>query len=333
MKYQQFGPSGVSISRVTLGAMDFPNKMRSDEARRVIDEAIDHGVNVIDTADSYGNSQKVIGRVLSKAQRNRVFVATKVHRQLCRDRHAARCSRVNIIDSLDRSLAQLRVDDVDLFQLHHPDPQTPLDETLRALDDLVKAGKTRYIGLSNHYAWHVAWTVTEAKRLGLTRPISLQAGYSLLYRQPEREVAPMLEKLNLGYMVYGPLSRGLLAGKFHDDQGRLTVDPSQRKLRPVFGPVGEVDRLDPLVQELRRSAESLQLTAAQLAIAWILSRPWVTTVLVGGSSPQRFPPMYAAADAEVPPEVIERLDELSAHRAPEKYHNKPFAAGPGLPAP
>lgn len=331
MQYTQFGPSGVKVSRLSLGAMDFPLAMSGDDAQRVVDEAIDHGVNLIDTADSYGDSQKVLSKLLPAEKREKVFLATKVHKQRCRQRGAARCSRVNILDSIHRSLKELDTDYVDLFQLHHPDPDTPIDETLRTLDDLVKSGKTRYVGVSNHFAWHVALTLTEARRLGLARPISLQANYNLVNRQPELEVRSMLRQLGVGYMVYGPLARGLLAGKFHDEHGKLHDGIENPGAKLAIDTAGEADKVSTLVLEIRRIAEQQNLSPAQLSILWILSRPWVSTVLLGGSRPERFTHIYEVADRELPEDVVKQLDDLSDFRRPPKYFNQPFGPGPGLP--
>lgn len=331
MKYTPFGPSGLMVSRLSLGAMDFPMAMSKEDAQRVVDEAIDHGVNLIDTADSYGKNQEVLRQLLPAEKREKVFLATKVHRQRCRQKSAARCSRLNILDSIHRSLKELGTDYVDLFQLHHPDPKTPIDETLRTLDELVKSGKTRYVGLSNHYAWHVALTLSEARRLGLARPISLQAKYNLVNRQPELEVKTMLEKLGVGYMVYGPLARGLLAGKFHDERGKLQEDIESPGAKQAIETAGDTNKLSTLVTEIRRIAEEQGLSPAQLSILWILSRPWASTVLLGGSKPERFTHIYEVADRELPEEVVQKLDELSDYRRPPPYFNKPYGAGPDLP--
>ena len=331
MQYTPFGPSGLTVSRLSLGAMDFPMAMSTDDAQRVVDEAIDHGVNLIDTADSYGKSQEVLSKLLPPKKREQVFLATKVHRQRCRQKSAARCSRLNILDSIHRSLTELDTDYVDLFQLHHPDPDTPIDETLRTLDDLVKAGKTRYVGLSNHFAWHVALTLSEARRLGLARPISLQANYNLVNRQPELEVRSMLERLGVGYMVYGPLARGLLAGKFHDENGKLHDGIDSPGAIGSIRNAGDPEQVSALVRAIRRVAEEQGLSPAQLSILWILSRPWASTVLLGGSKPERFTHIYEVADRELPEDVVKQLDELSDFRRPPKYFNKAFSAGPALP--
>lgn len=331
MRFTRFGSSGWKVSRLALGAMDFPCELERDEAKRIVDEALDHGVNLVDTADSYGESQRVLGEILPAAKREKVFLATKVHKRRCRGGATPRCDRVNILDSIEQSLRELKTDYVDLFMLHHPDHDTPLDATLRTLDDLVASGKTRCVGLSNHFAWHAALTLGEARRLGLTRPVSLQANYNLVNRQVELEVAPMLEKLDLGFMVYGPLSRGLLAGKFHDAQGELLDQdldaPAQMSLRDV----GEPEQVAKVVAEVRRLAEEQELSPAQLAILWILKRPWVSTVLLGGSKPERFTHIYEVADHELPDEVDKQLKQLTAYRRPPNYFNQPFARGPGLP--
>lgn len=331
MQYAPFGLSGLAVSRLSLGAMDFPLAMSEGDAQRVVDEAIDHGVNLIDTADSYGDSQKVLGKLLPAEKREQVFLATKVHKQRCRQKSAARCSRVNILDSIHRSLRELDTDYVDLFQLHHPDPDTPIDETLQTLDDLVKSGKTRYVGLSNHFAWHVALTLNEARRLGLARPISLQANYNLVNRQPELEVRSMLERLGVGYMVYGPLARGLLAGKFHDENGKLHDGIEDAAAKMSIQTAGDPEQVSALVRAIRRIAEEQGLSPAQLSILWILSRPWVSTVLLGGSKPERFTHLYEVADRELPEDVVEQLDERSDFRRPPTYFNKSFTLGPGLP--
>jgi len=326
MKYVRFGPSGMQVSRFCLGAMTFCNRLGDAEAQRVVDEAIDAGVNFIDTADSYGDSEEVLGRLLPPAKRERIFLATKVFRQFCRDRRAGRNSRVNIIHSLERSLKLLKTDYVDLYQLHHPDPVTPLDETLETLDTLVRQGKIRYVGVSNHYAWQMAVMVERAGSRGFSPIISLQANYNLVDRQIERETVPFLEKFGLGLMAYGPLCGGILTGKYKGGIPEGSRADKNRATREYL----ENPDVQAGVDCLEEVAKETGLAMNQAATLWILSKPYATTIILGGAHPDHFTPLYEVAEESLDEPLLEKLDEASAARVYTRFSNQPFRTGPGL---
>ncbi len=331
MEYVIFGNTGMMVSRFCLGTMMFSRKLDLEGSRRVVDEAIDHGVNFIDTADSYGDSEDLLGRILSAGKRERVYLATKVYRQHSRDKRVARNSRVNIINQLEQSLRLMRTDYVDLYQLHHPDDQTPIDETLDTLNTLVSQGKIRYWGVSNHYAWQAGYMLGTCHARRLNPPVSLQADYSLVNPQIERESVPLCRRVNLALMAYSPLGGGVLTGKYHDGDGRVTVPENVRFENERWHEMlRDRDGVD-VVKTCRRVAEENNLEMSQAAILWLKSKPWVTTVILGGSRPEHYTRIYDVADAGLPAEAVRELDEVSARRQYSPFKNQPVQGGFRLP--
>lgn len=325
MQYVQFGNTGMQTSRFALGTMTFGNKLDRAASARVLDEALDHGVNFVDTADSYGQSQEILGSLLGEGKRERFYLATKVYRRFARDDRIGRNSRINILHSLERSLQLLGTDYVDLFQLHHPDPDTPVEETLRTLDRAVRDGKVRHIGVSNHYAWQIAYMLGECKGNGWEPLVSQQANYSLLDRQIEREQVECLQRLDLALMCYGPLGGGILTGKYHDAEGIPQGSRAERG-----GTVQkrlQDESIAKLVAALRDVAADEAYTPAQAAILWLKSKPYATTILLGGSRPGHFSTIYEAAEDDLSPEAVQRLDELFAFRVQGAYLNQPVRTG------
>jgi aryl-alcohol dehydrogenase-like predicted oxidoreductase len=318
----------MDVSRFCVGAMTFGSKLEQADAQRVVDEALDNGVNFIDTADSYGRSEEILGQILPPEKRNRVFLATKVFRRYCRDEHVGRNSRVNIINSLERSLRLLNTDYVDLYQLHHPDPVTPLEETLQTLDTLIKAGKIRYIGVSNHYAWQMATMLGESKVHGWEPIVSLQANYDILDRQIELETVPFLEKLNIALMCYGPLCGGILTGKYRggEDIPEGSRAEQNRKLQEYL----KDNVVEEVLGGLVDLTESTEFSMNQLAILWLLSKPHASSIILGGSKPDHFSQLYEIADAFLPQDLVERIDALSEPRVYSVYRNQPVTAGAPL---
>lgn len=328
MEYVPFGNSGMKVSRFCLGAMTFGGKLDQAAAARVVDEALDAGVNMIDTADSYGASEEVLGNILDPVKREKVFLATKVFMRVCRGGRIGRNSRVNIIDSLHRSLRLLKTDYVDLYQLHHPDPDTPLEETIAALDTLVGEGKIRYVGVSNHYAWQMAAMITLAAARNRERPVSLQSNYNIISRQIEMETVPFLRRFNVALMCYSPLAGGILTGKYQ----RAAEIPegfrgkTHRKMRQYL----EDPVVQSIVDELETIARDASLTMNQLAILWLKAKPHATAIIVGGSAPEHFSAIYEVQDTTLDPEIVDRIDRLSAPRIYSPFENQPFAAGAPL---
>jgi len=328
MQYVVFGNTGMLVSRFTLGGMTLGTRFEPDQATQVIDEAIDHGVNFIDTADSYRDSEECIGRALTPEKRDKVFLATKVFRTFCRNGKVGRNSRVNIINSLERSLKVLKTDYVDLYQLHHPDEQTPVEETLSTLDQMVKQGKIRYVGVSNHYAWQMALMLGESKANHWESIVSFQASYSILDRQIEMESLPFCTKLNIAIMCYGPLCGGILTGKY---QGLKEIPEDSRaagnrRTRDYL----ETADVRKIVERLEEIARDNDLKLNQLAILWLLGKSHATTVILGGSKSEHFTQIYEIADRTLPECVVKEIDDLSSCRIYCPFANQPFRMGPGL---
>jgi aryl-alcohol dehydrogenase-like predicted oxidoreductase len=316
----------MTVSRLCLGGMMFSRKIDADGTRLIIDEALGHGVSFIDTAESYTDSEDYIGRAL-EGRRDRVFIATKVYTRRAGD-EVGRNSRANIEFSLDRSLKQFRSDRIDLYQLHHPDPQTPIDQTLAALDRAVQSGKVRYVGVTNHYAWQMAWMIGRAQTLGFDPIVSTQCRYNILDRVVETETIPMATRFKLAVMAYAPLCGGMLTGKYARGQ---TIKPGTRsedneKLQKLLSNDKSFDVIDRLKQIAAREGVELN----QLAMLWLMSKPHVTTPILGGSSPEHFRAMYAIADRTLPPEVVKEIDELSSTFICQAFENQPIREGPLL---
>lgn len=329
MQYVVFGNSGMKVSRFVLGSMMFGRKIDQETTCRVVDEAIDNGVNFIDTADSYGDSEKFLGNALNSEKRERVYLTTKVFSRFCRDRRITRNCRTNIINSLERSLKRLKTDYIDLYQLHHPDPEAPIGETLMTLDNLVRQGKIRYYGVSNHYAWQMAYMLGLSKCQKMEPMISLQADYNILDRQIERETISFLKKFNIALMCYSPLCGGILTGKY---MGQENDPPEGSRAKEHSGFRSYVE--DREVQEILRNLKEIRtetgLNMNQLSVLWLLSKPQVTTVILGGSKPEHFTQLYEIADETISEEVVKKIDEISDCRVWQKFMNQPMVNGFGM---
>jgi aryl-alcohol dehydrogenase-like predicted oxidoreductase len=333
MRYTPFGNTGMRVSRLALGSMTFSRKLDADAAARVIREAIDRGVNLIDTADSYGQSEQYIGKALDPATRSKVFLTTKVFLPHTDDPDTKRNSAANITRAVEDSLTNLRTDTIDLYQLHHPDPDTPIDQTLAALDALVRQGKVRHVGCSNHYAWQIAYANAVAADRGLSPLVSVQCDYSLLRRVVEVDLEPYCRMFDLASMIYSPLAGGLLTGKYPRGappaKDARAAMPMYRHMLPGL----ESDAVHDTIDRLRPIAQRLGLSLNQLAVLWLLGKPWVTTVLVGGSRDEHFTSLYDIADRELDAQVIEELDELTRDRVQVPYWNQPYRHAPAVAKP
>ncbi|MFW6133403.1 MAG: aldo/keto reductase [Planctomycetota bacterium] len=327
MQYTNFGPTGMVVSRLVLGGMTFGGRVSYDESARIVDEALDRGVNFIDTAESYGrrdSSEDYLGRILA-GKRDKVYLATKVYSRRAYDGRTQRNSRNNIITSLERSLRLLRTDYVDLYQLHHPDPQTPLAETLATLDRLVDAGKVRHVGVCNHYAWQAAYMLAAAGRRGGEPIVSMQCRYNILDRPLERETLPFVRRFGLATMMYSPLCEGLLTGKYKRDEPPPAG--SRGTQNPLVAEALKDPRVFDIIDRLGPIAERNDLSLPQLAMLWVLARPGVTTAIMGGSKPEHYRLMLDIADRELPEEDTAAIDELSADRADRPFVNQPRVEG------
>ena len=321
MEHRHLGRSGLRVSVLSLGTMTFGGRGRFAAvgdtdvagAGRQIDMALDAGVNLVDTADVYsaGVSEEIIGEVLDQAgRRDRVLLATKARMPMGDGPNDAGLSRRHLIASCEASLRRLRADHIDLYQVHEWDGITPLEETLSALDDLVRAGKVRYVGCSNYTGWQLTKALGVSERHGFERFVSQQVLYSLQAREAEYEIVPSALDQGVGIMVWSPLSGGLLSGKYRrDDQGpegaRQLTDWNEP---PVLNREQLWDVIDVLVE----IAGVRRVSAAQVAIAWLLGRPAVATVVIGARTDDQLAATLAAADLTLSDDERARLDEASA---------------------
>ncbi len=330
MQYVQFGSTGMKVSRLCLGGMMFSRKLDLDASRVVVDEALDAGVNFIDTAESYGESEEFLGKILDR-RRDKVYLATKVYTKRAaegRQGGGGRNSRANILFSLERSLTLLKTDHVDLYQLHHADYETPLDETVEALDAIVRQGKARYLGVSNHYAWQIARMIGESKRRGFDPIVSNQCSYSIVDRPIEIETVPMAKRFNLALMAYYPLRGGVLTGKYRREEivpagTRAEQDP---KLQVLLSKPSLWDVLEKLDAVAKRNG----LAMNQVAMLWVLAKDFVTCPILGGSKPEHFRMMHEIADRKLSDADVKEIDEASKEFAYKPFVNQPIERGPEL---
>jgi aryl-alcohol dehydrogenase-like predicted oxidoreductase len=319
MEYRQLGRSGLLVSTLGLGTMTFGGrgnfaKTGSTDvtgARRQIDMCLEAGVNLIDTADVYsqGLCEGIVGEALDGGRRERVVLATKARFRMGQGPNDAGLSRHHLIEACEASLRRLRTDRIDLYQLHEWDGLTPLEETLEALGALVHAGKVRYVGASNYSGWHLMKALAIAERRGLPRLVSQQIHYTLQAREAEYELVPVSLDQGLGILVWSPIAGGLLSGKYR--RGR--PQPEGRQLAG-WGepPVRDEEKLYDIVEALVAVAEPRGASAAQVALAWLLGRPGVTSLIVGARTDEQLADNLKAADLKLTPEERARLDAVSA---------------------
>ncbi len=311
MDYVKLGATGLDVSRLCLGCMSFgepsrgqhPWSLPEDESRKIIRQALDAGINFFDTANVYsdGTSEEIVGRALGDmGRRDEIVLATKVHGRMHAGPNGGGLSRKAIMAEIDHSLRRLGTDYVDLYQIHRFDRRTPVEETLEALHDVVKAGKARYIGASSMYAWQLAKLLYTADRHGWTRFVTMQDHYNLLYREEEREMLPLCADQGLGVIPWSPLARGRLTREWDDATERSQTDEFGRSL------YAETDRA--VVDAVAAVAESRGIARAQVALAWVLSKPVVTAPIVGVTKPGQLDDALAALTIVLSPEEIEQLE-------------------------
>jgi aryl-alcohol dehydrogenase-like predicted oxidoreductase len=320
MRHVRFGRTGLQVSRLCLGTMTFGVQCDEATSAAILDRAVAGGITFLDTADVYplgggpetvGRTEEIIGRWLGE-RRHELVIATKAFGATSARPWDRGLSRKHILDAIEGSLRRLRTDYVDLYQLHHPDPHTPIDETLRALDDVVRAGKARYVGCSNFPAYQVARALGKSELHGLARLDSVQPRYNLLFRQIERELLPLCLEEGLAVIPYNPLAGGLLTGKHRRESGptpgtRFTLGTAARRYQERYWREGEfatVEALSPL-------AAAAGLSLAALAVAWVLAHPAVTAPIVGASAPAQLDDVLPAVERALDPELKSRLDELT----------------------
>jgi len=320
MRYNPLGQTGLFISELCLGAMTFGGKsfwqaigmLGAKEAEELVGTALDAGVNLIDTADVYseGESETLVGGALKSLGRPReqVVVATKVRGRVGPGVNQIGLSRAHIMASIDGSLQRLGLDHVDLYQIHGFDPATPIEETVRALDDVVRSGKARYVGFSNLPAWVASKALAFATAHGLARFQSAQVYYSIAGRDIEREIAPMCQAEGVAILPWSPLAGGLLSGKYEADK-KGPADARRSKFD--FPPVN-AERLPRVLAALRQVAEASGASVARVALAWQLTKPFVTSIIIGAKKREQLVDNLAAAELKLSPEHVALLDQASA---------------------
>ena len=321
MRYRQLGNTGMFVSELCLGTMTFGGKgsfyeqvgkVGQKDVTAIVARALEAGVNFIDTADVYslGLSEELLGQALKDigARRADVVIATKGFGRLSTSPNDAGSSRGHIMDTVEKSLERLQTDHIDLYQIHGQDTVTPVEETMRALDDLVSRGMVRYVGCSNWQAWKIMQAQGIADKRGWARLETVQAYYSLVGRGLEREVVPAIEDQKMGLMVWSALAGGFLSGKFSRD----TKGPEDARRTNFDFPPVDRDRAWPIIDALREIGKPKGASPARVALAWVLSKPFVTTVITGVKTLEQLDDNLAASELTLTPEEIKRLDELSA---------------------
>lgn len=337
MEHRQLGRSGLRVSALALGTMTFGGAAKfrdvgnSDvaEAERMLDMCLDHGVNLIDTADVYsdGRSEEILGQALA-GRRDRLLIATKARFPMGAGPNDAGLSRHHLIRACEASLRRLAVDHIDLYQVHQWDGQTPLDETLAALDHLVASGKVRYLGCSNFSAWHLMKSLSVSERHGFQRFVSQQIYYSLIAREAEYELVPAAVDQGLGVLVWSPLAGGLLSGKYR--RGQDTPDGVRQLTEWQEPPVHDLERLYDIVEALLTIAAAHGVSAAQVALAWLLTRPTVTSVIVGARTQEQLADNLAAATLTLSADERSLLDGLSVPTLLYPYWHQALTAADRL---
>jgi aryl-alcohol dehydrogenase-like predicted oxidoreductase len=315
MEYTRLGSTGMKVSRICLGCMSYgqPGKSMSWEldeeaSRPFIQRALELGINFFDTADVYskGSSEEILGRALRDfASRDEMVIATKVRFPMGEGPNDQGLSRKHIMSSIDASLKRLGVDYVDLYQIHRWDYETPIEETMEALHDVVKAGKARYIGASAMFAWQFAKAQYTAELHGWTRFVSMQNHYNLIYREDERELLPFCQDKGIGVIPFSPLARGVLARKPTKDQNNTLRYQSDALAKSRYA---QEDNLT-TVERSSELADARGLPMAQVALAWMLSKPVVTAPIIGATKPHHLDDAIAAISIQLTPDEIQHLEE------------------------
>jgi aryl-alcohol dehydrogenase (NADP+) len=321
MHQTRLGRTGLSVSRLCLGTMTFGLQCDERTSHAILDRALAGGITFLDTSDVYpaggtletvGRTEEIVGRWLA-GHRHEVIVATKCFGAMSDRPWDRGLSRKHVLDAIDGSLRRLGTDYVDLYQAHHPDPSTPIEETLRAFDDVVRAGKARYVGCSNYHAYQVARALGRSDVLGLARWESVQPRYNLLFRQIERELLPLCREEGLAVIPYNPLAGGFLSGKHRREAGptagtRFALGTAGKTYQQRYWHDREFATLD----ALRAIAAEAGMSMVQLAIAWTLANPVITSPIVGASRPEQLDDPIAGVGKTLDASLKARLDELTA---------------------
>lgn len=315
MKIRRLGRTGLKVSEICLGTMTFGHQCDERTSFAIMDKAAEHGVFFIDTADGYpvppspetaGRTEEIIGKWL-RGKRDRFVLATKCRLRVGHGPNDEGLSRRHILKAVDDSLRRLQTDYIDLFQTHFPDPETPIDETLRALDDLVRQGKIRYIGCSNYPAWQLALAIGVSAKHDLARYDSVQPRYNILYREIETELLPLCRDQQIGVMAYNPLAGGMLTGKYKAPSDaaptgtRFTLGKTGDLYRERYWHQGQFDA----VAALQKFFAQRQRSLVSVAVAWVLHQPAITSAIVGASKPEQLDDSLAATQVVLDAEEME----------------------------
>jgi aryl-alcohol dehydrogenase-like predicted oxidoreductase len=322
VKYTRLGNSGLQVSRIALGCMSFGDTSRGynewalddDAAQPLFQQAVELGVNLWDTANVYGfgTSEEIVGRAIKNyARRDDIVLATKLFFKMHDGPGGSGLSRKAIMEQVDASLARLGTDYIDLYQIHRFDPGTPVEETMEALHDVVKAGKARYLGASSMWAWQFAKMQHAADANRWTRFVSMQDQYNLMQREEEREMFGLLADQGVGSIPWSPLAKGHLARPWGEHTRRSDSDPLGKRF--------EIDSDRPIVEAVQRIAEARQIPMARVALAWVLKNPVVAAPLVGPTKPHHLADAVAALDVELTDEEIKALEEPYTPHAPTGF--------------
>ena len=322
MESRRLGNSGLRVSRIALGCMSFGDISRGfsewslgyEDAQPFFQQAVELGVTFWDTANVYGfgSSEEIVGRALKKySRREDIVLATKVHFTMHDGPGGSGLSREAIMEQIDASLARLDTDYVDLYQIHRFDPETPVEETMEALHDVVKAGKARYIGASSMWAWQFSKMQYAADLHGWSRFVSMQDQYNLMQREEEREMFGLLADQGVGSIPYTPLAKGRLARPWGEHTQRFDVDPVGRRF--------DIDSDRPIVDAVQKIAEARGIPMAQVALAWVLKNPVVTAPIVGPTKPHHLSDAVAALDVDLTDDEIRTLEEPYGPHVPTAF--------------
>ena len=316
MQYVNLGKTGMKVSRLCLGMMSYGSKqwrswvLGQDEAKPFVQRALEAGINFFDTADVYstGESERITGNLLKElgVKRENVIVATKVNGQMSDDINDKGLSRKHILDSIDKSLKRLQMDYVDLYQIHRWDYEVPIEETMEALNDVVRAGKARYIGASSMFAWQFAKSLHISEKHGWTKFISMQNHYNLAYREEEREMIPLCIDQGVGLIPWSPMARGFFAGNRNRSGGGET---ERAKNDPYGTSLYFRDEDFTVADCVAEVAKEKGVTGSQIALAWILSKPHVTAPIIGATKMEHLDQAIAALDLRLSDEEIKHLEE------------------------
>ena len=306
MEFRQLGDSGLKVSAIGLGTNNFGGRLDREGTALVVDQALDEGINLLDTSNTYGGglSEEYIGRAL-KGKRHEALIATKVSGKMGEGPNRSGNSRKHIMAEVEESLRRLDTDYIDLYQIHFTDESTPIEETLRALDDLVRAGKVRYIGCSNFSAWQVCEAVWTSRSLGINSFVSVQPHLSMMVREPEKELVPFCNQYGIGILPYFPLANGFLTGKYRRGQPTPSGTRLSENDRDMF-----TDANFDLLEALERFAEERGHTLLELAFAWLLARPMVSSVIAGATKTDQVTANAKSSGWHLTGEDLEEIDAI-----------------------